>query len=208
MILIRGCARVASSAACGIAATLAVMLPGSAEAHLATTRFGDFYGGALHLATAPEHILALLVLGLFTGRQDPQAGRWVIAAAPLGLLAGAVAAVLLPLGLPTSAAGMALLTALGLLAALAWRTPVLPLAGLGLLVGSLHGYQNGLAATDASVVALFVAGVAAAGLVCLVLIAAGAVAARQQFAWGAIVLRAGGSWIAAIGIMMLGFRMA
>jgi len=96
----------------------------------------------------------------------------------------------------------------GLLAALAWRTPVLPLAGLALLVGSLHGYQNGLAATDASVVALFVAGVAAAGLVCLVLIAAGAVAARQQFAWGAIGLRAGGSWIAAIGIMMLGFRMA
>lgn len=200
-------ASVVSSVTCGIAAALAAMLPDSAEAHLATTRFGDFYGGALHLTTAPEHALTLLALGLLTGLQDPRAGRWVIAAAPLGLLVGAAAAVLLPLGMPASVAGMALLTALGLLAALAWQTPLLPLAGLGLVVGLLHGYQNGLAATDASVVALFVAGVAAAGLVCLALIAAGALAARQQLAWGTIGLRAGGSWIAAIGVMMLGFSL-
>lgn len=201
-------ARNLAGTAGSIAAALAAMLPGSAEAHLATTRFGDFYGGALHLATAPEHALALLALGLLTGLQDPRAGRWVIAAAPLGLLAGAAAAVLLPLGMPATAVAMTLLTALGLLAALAWRVPLLPLAGLGLVVGLLHGYQNGLAVTEATVVVLFVLGVVAGGLVCLAVIAAGAVAARQQVAWGAIGLRAGGSWIAAIGVMMLGLGLA
>jgi urease accessory protein len=201
-------ARSLAGTAGSIAAALAAMLPGSAEAHLATTRFGDFYGGALHLTTAPEHALALLALGLLTGLQDPRNGRWVIAAAPLGLLAGAAAAVLLPLGMPATAVAMALLTALGLLAALAWRVPLLPLAGLGLVVGLLHGYQNGLAVTEATVAVLFVLGIVAGGLVCLAVIAAGAVAARQQVAWGAIGLRAGGSWIAAIGVMMLGLGIA
>lgn len=189
-------------------AGVGAVTPTAAEAHLATTRFGDFYGGVLHLGTAPEHVLALLALGLLCGLQDPRDGRWAVAAMPLGLLIGGVAAVLLPQGVPAAAIGMALLTLVGLVAALAWRVPTLPLAGAGLVIGLLHGYQNGLAAGDASAAALFVVGVVASGLVSLTLVTAVAVTTRQRTAWGVIALRAGGSWIAAIGIMMLGFRMA
>lgn len=188
-----------------VAAGVGAMVPATAEAHLATTRFGDFYGGALHLGTAPEHVLALLALGLLAGLQDPRDGRWILAAAPLGLLAGGAVALVLPQGTPAAAIGMVLLTLLGLLAALARPVPALPLAGAGLLIGLLHGYQNGLAASDASVVSLFILGFVACGLVGLALIAALAVATRQRTAWGVIALRAGGSWIAAIGVMMLGF---
>ena len=188
-----------------VAAVVGAMAPTPAEAHLATTRFGDFYGGVLHLGTALEHVLALLALGLLAGLQDPRDGRWILVAAPLGLLAGGSVAIMLPQGTPAPAVGMALLTLLGLLAALARPVPALPLAAAGLLVGLLHGYQNDLAASDASIASLFILGVVACGLVGLTLIAATAVATRQRAAWGVIALRAGGSWIAAIGVMMLGF---
>lgn len=191
-----------------VAAGVGAMLPATAEAHLATTRFGDFYGGVLHLGTAPEHVLALLALGLLAGLQDPRDGRWILAAAPLGLLAGGLVALVLPQGMPAPAVGMVLLTLLGLLAAVARPVPALPLAAAGLLVGLLHGYQNGLAASDAAVVSLFILGVVACGLVGLALIAALAVATRRRVAWGVVALRTGGSWIAAIGVMMLGFGLA
>jgi urease accessory protein len=187
---------------------LAGMAPQAAEAHLATTRFGDFYGGALHVVTAPEHVLALLALGLVTGLQEPRDGRWMLAAAPAGLLAGSLAALVLPLTAPTAALGMAVLLGLGLLVALAWRVPAVLLSGLGLLVGLLHGYQNGLAIGSATVAYLFILGITASGLVAVALIAAAATRLHQRVAWGNVAIRAGGSWIAALGLMMLGFAFA
>lgn len=189
-------------------AALGILVPVPAEAHLATTRFGDFYGGALHVATAPEHVLALLALGLLSGLQQPRDARWMLAAAPFGLLAGALIAVAAPLDVLASALDMAVLLSLGLLVTFAWRLRAAVLAGAGLLVGLLHGYQNGLEIGEGTVMPLFVLGVAASGLIAVALIAAGAVTLQQRTSWGRIALRAGGSWIAAIGVMILGFAVA
>jgi hydrogenase/urease accessory protein HupE len=191
-----------------ILGVLVAMAPRVSEAHLASTRFGDFYGGAIHVITAPEHVLALLALGLLAGLQERTVGRWMLLAAPLGLLCGTALALSVSNGAPLSALGMALLVLLGLLVAWGRRFAVPVVGALGLLVGLLHGYQNGLAVTGDVVAYLFVLGVTSVGLAAIALIAAGAAAATARLGWTAIAARAGGSWIAAVGVMMLGFALA
>ena len=95
------------------------------------------------------------------------------------------------------------LIGLGAMVAADWRpglTLVLVIAAVcGLLVGFLNGV--GLAATGASV--LTVVGTACAIFVIVALIAGQLVSIR--WAWVRIVVRVGGSWIAAIGLLMLGW---
>jgi urease accessory protein len=70
---------------------------------------------------------------------------------------------------------------------------------LGLFQGYLNGTGMGISA-QAIVTAL---GVAAAVFVLVVLVAAPVVRLRAQ--WGRIAVRVGGSWIAASGLLMLGW---
>jgi urease accessory protein len=77
------------------------------------------------------------------------------------------------------------------------------LTALSALLGLVHGYLNG-SGMGLSVSAMVAAlGLAAAVFVLVVLVAA--LVVRLQAHWARIAVRVGGSWIAASGLLMLGW---
>jgi urease accessory protein len=177
---------------------------GPAYAHSLGSRFGDFYGGVLHPLTALEHLLPILALGLLAGQQGPRAARWLLLIFPLALLIGAGLATAVPPIPGVRLANDLSFAVLGLLVAAAWRLPLALLIVLGALFGLSHGYENGRAITPETAAHLFVLGVAAVGAVATALVGAATIAAAAEAAWPRIAVRVAGSWIAAIGIMMIG----
>lgn len=190
----------AVAAAMGAAILLA---PAAAHAHLVSTRFGDFYGGMLHPLTALEHALPMLALGLLAGLQQPRVARWLLLAAPAGLLVGlALAAVLPPLP-QVSLVNLGSFVLIGLLVALGARLSAAVLFVIAAVFGITHGYENGLLLDAGVNKSLFDLGVASAGLVAWALIAAATVSLVRQAGWARIAVRAAGSWVAAIGLMVM-----
>jgi hydrogenase/urease accessory protein HupE len=166
------------------------------------TRFGDFYGGMLHLLLSLEHVLPLLAMGLLAGLQPPASARWVVPALPLGLLCGILPAVLTP-GHPFPGwLGMLTLVIPGLLVTLAWRPGPRSLAALAWGLGLIQGYGNGLAIGDDIAPMLFGAGVLVGGFLLITLISASILAMIPRANWMDIAVRAAGSWLAALGLMV------
>lgn len=178
--------------------------PATAHAHLASTRLGDYYAGLLHPLTAFENLLPWLALGLLAGLHNGPAARWLLLVFPASVCMGAALSQLLPAVPGTSEFNLFSFVALGGLVALARPLPAAALLGLGALFGLAHGYGNGLALPPGGNLLLFVAGVTTAGYVAITLTTAATRAFVQERFWAAIAVRAAGSWIAAIGIMMVG----
>jgi urease accessory protein len=174
-----------------------------AYAHSLSSRFGDFYGGALHPLTALEHLLPILALGLLAGQQGPRAARWLIMMFPLALLIGAGSATAVPPIPGVRLANELSFAVLGLLVAAAWHVPLALLIVLGALFGLSHGYENGRAITPETVTYLFVLGVTTFGGLVTALVSAATIDLAAR-AWSRVAVRIAGSWIAAIGIMMIG----
>lgn len=173
------------------------------HAHSAAQGIGDFYAGGLHALTALEHVLPFLALGLLAG-QLGQKAEPVLGAFCLALLAGAAAALWLPV-LPYVALlniGSAIL--LGGLVAAARPIPAPVFYAIAIGFGLSHGLANGEGMSAGTKPWLFVPGVGLAGLV---VTAYGLIVTdyllRRRAGWPAIAVRAAGSWIAAIGILVL-----
>lgn len=190
------------------AAVAAVGLtPAAAQAHLVSTRFGDFYGGMLHPLTALEHVLPWLALGLLAGLQPVRMARWIPLAFTGAVLAGVLAAAMAPgWPLPTALTLLSFVV-LGVLVSIGREWPAALLLGLAVVVGGVHGYDNGLAMTPETNAWLFVPGVATTGIVLLLLVTAATTVAVGAAGWSRIAVRAAGSWIAAVGIMVVGLRL-
>jgi urease accessory protein len=172
-----------------------------AQAHLVETGFGAFYDGFAHVAATPSDLLLILGLALYAGLRGAQAARPALFALPLAWLAGGLLAAVVP-----SDASLAVLTTLsfgvaGALAALNVRLPTGAVLVLVLGTGLLHGYVNG-APTDAGR-PLALAGATTAAFCLFAIVAAQTTALRQG--WTAIAVRVGGSWIAAAGLLTLGW---
>jgi hydrogenase/urease accessory protein HupE len=188
---------------------LAVLFPTASQAHLVNTRLGDFYDGALHPMTGFEFALPWLALVILAALQGPVRGRWLILAFPIGLLLGAALSAWQP-GLPfVQIVNVAAIAGIGLLVALAMPLPTPLFLALGFVVGLANGYENGEAMVYNTDRFLFICGVTAIGYVFATL----ALALISLFldgreGWRAIALRAGGSWIAAVGIMVAGFQIS
>jgi len=178
-------------------------VPGSAQAHLVNSGLGPFYNGMLHLLLSPGDLLAVLAVGLLAGQSGKASARWVTIALPLAWGGVALAGLALGTAAGPGSVQVALLILLGVLVAAGVQLSPSVMASLGALTGLVHGLENAGAfvASDSGLVA--VAGAAAAVLVLTLLIAALAVSLRA--AWTRIALRVGGSWIAAIGMLMLGW---
>ena len=114
---------------------------------------------------------------------------------------------LLGLALPTISSATALTTvsflALGGLVAADARLRPEWVTGLALVLGLLHGYLNGAAMALAKLGALGLVGIVAM-LFVLVALAAGLVVGLSA-PWARIAVRVAGSWIAAIGLLLLGW---
>ncbi len=177
-----------------------------AEAHLVETRFGDFYGGMLHPLTALDHAVPWLAIGLLAGLQGAVKGRWILLTFPLGLVAGVAAAALLDPWPAVNAVNIASFVVFGVLVAAAWRPPLWALVAIAGVFGVSHGYENGLAMTDKTNASLFIGGVAIVGHILVALVAGATVALAERRRWTPIAVRALGSWVAAIGIMLIGLK--
>jgi hydrogenase/urease accessory protein HupE len=184
---------------------VSLLLPATAHAHLVNTGLGPFYDGVSHFGLTPEDLLPALALALLAGQRGSKAGRATLFTLPGAWLLGG----LVGLALPTISAATVLTTVSfillgGLVAA---EAPVDPTwtTGLAAVVGLLHGYLNGAAMAEAKLGALGLAGVVATLFVLVALAAAAVIAIRVP--WGRIAVRVAGSWIAAIGLLLLGWSL-
>lgn len=179
----------------------------AAQAHLVDTRLGDFYGGMIHPLTAFEEILPWLALAILAAFQGPKRARWLLAVFPLGLLAGGVLSLVLPNPPFIPAVNVALIAITGLAVAAAINVPLPVLIGLAAVMGMVHGYQNGREMTVTTDQLLFISGVTAIGYAVVTMATASAIAfLKGAGGWRAIALRASGSWVAAVGILVLGLQ--
>jgi hydrogenase/urease accessory protein HupE len=176
---------------------------GPAQAHLESTGMGPVYDGMLHFLTSPEDLLPAVALALLAGLRGAAHARRTIVTLPAAWLLGGLAGL--------SAAG----ASAGPLAAAFWlllmgglvvadaKLSLRSMTLLGAVLGLVHGYLNGtgMGLSAAAVVALL--GLAAAVFVVVVLVAALCVALRSP--WARVAARVGGSWIAASGLLLLGW---
>jgi hydrogenase/urease accessory protein HupE len=178
-------------------------LPVPVQAHLVNSGLGPFYNGTLHLLLSPGDLLAVLAVSLLAGQSGKASARSAAIMLPVAWGGAALAGLALGTGAALGSLEVALLILLGVLVAAGIQLPPSVMAPLAALTGLLHGLANAGAFTGMDSRHVAVAGIAAAVLVLTLLIAALAVSLRA--AWTRIALRVGGSWIAAIGMLMLGW---
>jgi len=178
-------------------------LPAAAQAHLVNSGLGPFYDGVLHLLLSPDDLLGLVALGLLAGLRGPAASRLTVIALPIAWLLAALSGMAGSVTVQLSWLSTLSFLVLGLMVALDTKlTPVL-LALLAAGYGVLHGLLNGsaLASIGASTATLF--GIVLA-VSTITLLATAAVVPLRAF-WSRTIVRVAGSWIAAVGMLMLGW---
>jgi hydrogenase/urease accessory protein HupE len=187
-----------------LAASLLV-LPRLAEAHLVTSGLGPYYDGALHLLMSPSDLLGLIAVALLAGRQGAGAGRLTVFTLSVAWwIAGLVG-----LGLPNipdlAAVGTVSFLIMGLLVAADVKLPPVGIAAIAAAYGLLHGLMNGTALAAAGAELSTLNGIVLAVL-CLAVLTASAVVPLTA-PWARVAVRVAGSWIAAVGMLMIGWTL-
>jgi len=178
--------------------------PTHAEAHLNSTGLGPIYDGALHLLLSPEDLIPALALALLAGLRGARYGRIALFALPVAWLIGGMAGSVVGHGNGTAAAVASFLLLGTLVAAdahLSWAL----LTALAVSLGLVHGFVNGAGMGQPGVAVEALLGLAAVLFVLIALVVACVLELRQP--WSRVAVRVLGSWIAASGLLMLGWAM-
>jgi hydrogenase/urease accessory protein HupE len=180
------------------------LCPVRAEAHLNSTGLGPAYDGAVHLLLSPEDLVSAFALALLAGLRGATCGRLTLFALPAAWLTGGLAGMTAAHSSGATATVVSFVL-LGTLVAIDARLSVRMLTALAVSVGLAHGFVNGagMGPFGVGVQALF--GLASALFVLTTLVVAFVVQLRQP--WSRIAVRVLGSWIAASGLLMLGWAM-
>jgi hydrogenase/urease accessory protein HupE len=167
-----------------------------------TTGLGPLYDGLLHFALTPEDLVPALALALLAGLRGVAHGRRALFVLPAAwLLGGAV-------GLTGHGGVSPIWTALsfvllgGLVASDA-RLSLRATTLLAALLGLGHGYLNGAALAQPGPGTLGLLGIIAAVFTLVALAASCVVSLRAV--WARVVVRVTGSWITAIGLLLVGW---
>lgn len=173
-------------------------------AHLVTTGLGPIYDGIGHLMVSPGDLLPVLAISLLAGLRGPAAGRVTLFILPAAWLVGGMVGVGItqPTRFPIECISFLFL---GILVASDLRLPPNIVAAMAGIMGLMHGYLNGVAmsAEDWQVAMLELVGVASSLFVIVALVSAFVLWLRWD--WTRIVVRVAGSWIAAAGLLWLGW---
>ncbi len=188
-----------------LGASLVIGLPRPAGAHLVSTGAGPFYDGAAHFVLSIEELLPVLALALLAGLRGPRASRWLLAILPAAWLVGGLIGLRAPMATPPAAVTTVLLIVAGALLAADRELPLPVVVGVTALLGLGVGALNGTAMAAASLGRLGLLGAVAAAIVLSTLAAAMATALRHG--WARIAVRVAGSWIAALGVLALGWTL-
>ncbi len=177
---------------------------GPAEAHLNATGMGPIFDGLTHFLTSPEDLVPAIALALLAGLRGAPCGRRSMFTLPAAWLLGSL------LGLSAAVASGGMLWAafwfllLGGLVVADAKLSLRAITALGALLGLVHGYLNGTGMGMSAEAIAAALGLAAAVFVVVVLAAALVVQLRAR--WARMAVRVGGSWIAASGLLMLGWH--
>lgn len=187
-----------------VAAALA-LLPAPAAAHLVTTGLGPVYDGVTHFMVSFEDLLAVVAMALLAGLNGARSGRVALLFLPVAWLAGGLGGVLTgAMPLPGVATAVATLV-LGGLVAIDRRLSPAVVAALAAALGLLHGWSNGAGIAAANREGLALLGIGGMVFVAVALLAALAASVRAEA--GRIAVRVAGSWIAAIGLLLIGWQL-
>jgi hypothetical protein len=194
--------RTAMRSACGALSLVAV----PAHAHLIETGLGPIYDGVLHFALTPEDVAPTLALALFAGLRGAAHGRAAMLTLPAAwFVTGCIG---------IAAAGLANDIALG---AVAWL-PLLLFGGLAagdvrvshrvtmilaIALGAFLGFENGATMAPPGPGLSGLAGVVTCAFVVVALTAA--LVASRETQLMRTAARVIGSWIAASGVLLLGW---
>lgn len=179
-----------------------LLQPACAAAHLVTTGMGPVYDGIGHMLLTPEDLVPALAIAVYAGLRGKAAGRLALFLLPLVWLMGGGMAGLYSDNLTASLLPAVSFIFLGLLIATDLYLPLwaftLVLTGIGLT----HGFFSGIALQNGAGF-YGMLGMAALLFVLTALLAAFILSLRQQ--WSRVVVRVSGSWVAAIGLLMIGW---
>jgi hydrogenase/urease accessory protein HupE len=181
-----------------------VACPSGAEAHLVTTGLGPVYDGLLHFALTPEDLVPALALALLAGLRGAAHGRRALFVLPAAWLLGGVVGLAAHGSVSPVPTSISFVLLGGLVAADA-RLPLGATTGLAALVGLFQGYLNGTAMAQPGLGPSGLLGIVAAVFTLVALAASLVVPLRA--AWARVVVRVAGSWVAAIGLLLLGWAL-
>ena len=176
-------------------------LPSAASAHLVTTGLGPVYDGIGHLVLTPEDLVPTLALSLYCGLRGARMSRYAVFFLPLAWFLGGLIGTVLELEpvFPWSAVSFLLL---GLLVAVDLTLPLQAALPMVVTIGSMHGFYNGLVLKSGPGIAGLL------GIMCMLFVVVtitSAVVVSLRQPWTRIVFRVMGSWIAASGMLMIGW---
>jgi hydrogenase/urease accessory protein HupE len=176
------------------------LVPATAEAHSAIEGIGSFWSGVAHLLTSFDQLAFLVGLAIWASFYEVRWDARVIGATFAAFIAGVFLGVWIGAQLHLPGAVAALMMLVGLAGAARLRIGVMPLLGLALAGGLIGGAAAADATTGLSV-GLFSLG---GSITSASVLSYGLLAARcVKVEWGRIALRAGASWIAAVGLVVL-----
>src|SRR5271165_3151916 len=176
-------------------------LPG--EAHLNSTGMGPFYDGLMHFLMSPEDIIPVLALALLAGLRGASYGRRALFTLPVAWFAGGLAGMTAATANPHPFVAAAWFLLLGGLVAADAKLSLRVTTALAALLGLYHGYLNGTGLGLSGASAAVLLGLIFAVFVLVAL--AAALVVQLHASWARIAVRVAGSWIAASGLLMLGW---
>jgi len=185
----------------GAAVAATLLEPSGAAAHLVTTGMGPVYDGIGHLLLTPEDLVPALAIALYAGLRGRAPGRLALFFFPLAWLIGGIIG-LSATGLPAFPMPALSFLLLGIFIAADFRLPDKAFTLLVVAVGTMHGFFNGIALKSGPA-GLGLLGIMAAIFVLVAIVAAFVISLKPP--WTRIVVRVVGSWVAAMGLLMVGW---
>lgn len=186
------------------ALALALASPPLAHAHLVSTGLGPIYDGITHFALSPEQLLPVLAFAVFAGLRGKDHARHAIFALPFTWLVMGFVGAAAGVAVPDALAWLPLLALGGLLAS-DLRLSRTATTAVAVVIGAALGYANGAAMAQ---VGAGIRGVVGSALALFVVVTLGAAGASAwQAGWIRVAWRVAGSWIAAGGLLLLGWSL-
>jgi hydrogenase/urease accessory protein HupE len=185
----------------GAAVSAVLLKPTDAAAHLVTTGMGPVYDGIGHLLLTPEDLVPVVAVALYAGLRGRAPGRRALFFFPLAWLLGGFMG-LTANTMPTFPVSAFSFLLVGILIAVDLRLPDNAFTVLAVAVGIMHGFFNGIALKGGPA-GLGLLGIMSALFVLVALVSAFVVSLKSP--WTRIVVRVAGSWVAAMGLLMIGW---
>ena len=195
-----GCIQRTGALVLGVMGVL-FLLPAAAFAHLVTTGMGPVYDGIGHLLLTPEDLVPVIALSLYCGMRGARAGRYAMFMLPLAWLLGGLVGLNLDLDVTIPVPALSFLLLGGLIAADA-KMPDQLIGPMTAMIGLVHGVLNGLVLKSGPGGPALL-GIMGALFVLVALMSAFVVSLERS--WTRIVVRVMGSWVAASGMLMIGW---